>query len=347
MSTENSSDKNKPLVDFLGRSDYPDSFWKTSTPAKQDVDENKLLEGLDFIYSRNFEIHSLLIIRNQNIIFERYGIKKETEEQCLPTTSHLIHSCTKAIISALIGIAIEQGYIKSVHEAVLPYFKDFQPENMTEGKARITIEHVLTMRSGLAWGESDREESDFMKAPIPVKYVLDQKLKYTPGEVFNYSSGNVHILAGLLHRATGMKPLDFAINNLFIPLGIKTPPWLEDSNGTNYGCFGISMTARDMAKFAYLFINKGQVGEKQIIPESWVKATLSSHTKSNWTKEDFGYLWWIPNGLMASIVGAFGQNTYILPHHNMIVTFNANMTFQAYENNLATFTQKYICNAAN
>ena len=334
-----------PLIDYHSDKAYPDSFWTSSTPEEQGMDESILLKGLDYIRDNKIKIYSLLVIRNNKVVFERYGCNALDNKQCTPYTLHYIHSCTKSIVSALIGIAIGQGHIKSINDPILQYFDDLKIERMSTEKESITIADVLTMRSGLEWGESDIEETDFMNAPIPVKYVLDQKMKYPAGEVFNYSSGHVHILTSLLHRVTGKTPLQYAEEVLLQPLGIVNTPWLADSEGTNYGCFGISLTARDISKFASLYLTDGVWEGQKIIPAKWISDSLEVHTQSNWTKENFGYLWWLPNETMAAIVGAWGQNTYVIRSHNMIVSFNAKMTFESLGNNLATFTQNYICNA--
>src|SRR5688572_21599128 len=189
-------------------------------------------------------IHSLLIVRNNKLVYEHYwpgidqswgedlGIRMQGKDSL-----HDIRSISKSIVSACIGIAIQQGKIKSVDQKVLSFFPAYAAQD-TGLKSALTIKHLLTMSSGLVWNEDvpyDNPENSEIKmilSPDPVGYVLSQPMAAPPGQVWKYNGGTTQLLAAILERTTGQSVDQFARDYLFKPLGITVFEWLKYP-GTN------------------------------------------------------------------------------------------------------------------
>ncbi len=274
---------------------------KVSTPEEQGVDGN-LLSEMSYFLKKSRKINSVLILKNGYLLFEEYyGGFNEKSNQC-------IWSCTKTITSAMIGIAIDKGLIKRVNEKVLDFFPEYEFKNIDRRKKEITIEHLLTMSSGLP-GKSGLLELSYYHDWV--KAVIDEPMKYEPGTVFDYSTGNTHILSAILQKATGMDLLAYTMENLFGPIGISKNNlfWSRDPQGIYTGGHGLNMRSRDMAKFGLLYLNKGRWNGKHIVPEYWVEKSTQAHINTQ-SGEKYGYQWWLNTLDMIDIVyvyGNFGQ----------------------------------------
>jgi len=267
-------------------------------------------------------VHSVLIIKDSKLIFEEYFYEYTQD------SLHELRSATKSFVSALIGIAIEEGFVKSKDEAVLSYFPEYSFNNSSEGKKRITIENLLTQQSGLDCDISnDKSEGNEMKMSYSndwVKFTLDLPMVDTPGGKGMYCSGNVIVAGRIIEKATEQPLTEFAQKNLFEPLGITNFKWnfKPDISSAETFC-QLYLRPRDMAKFGLLFLDNGNWNEKQIISPDWVKQSLRKH--STIQNVDYGYLWWIKY-LDANRVrhygkaaqGNGGQRIFIWPQQNMV-----------------------------
>jgi CubicO group peptidase (beta-lactamase class C family) len=238
---------------------WPARDWRTSTPEQQGMDSELLAQMMEQIQSKQINLHSLIIVRHGYIVTETYFQPYEADNQVE------IYSITKSIVSALVGIAIQQGSIDSVNHKVLDYFPDLEVANNDARKQAITLEHLLTMSSGLEWSD-DVNNGEMDQSQDTVKYVLDRPMAATPGQVFVYNSGAPTILTAILRKTTGKSPLEFAQANLLGPLGISDIRWKTYQNGLEVGGAGIQLTPRDMAKLGYLYLRGGLWEGKQIVP---------------------------------------------------------------------------------
>jgi CubicO group peptidase (beta-lactamase class C family) len=248
--------------------------------------------------------------------------------------SREIYSITKSIVSALVGIAIEQGSIDNVNHKVMEYFPELSVENNDAHKQAITIENLLTMSSGLEWsddinnGQMAGQDGDW------VKYVLNQPMAAPPGEQFTYNSGAPTILSAILQKTTEKSPLEFAITNLFGPLGISDFYWDTTPSGLELGGWGIQMTPRDLAKFGYLYLRGGLWEGKQIVPASWVKTSLEKHIDPKMEGEKrsgYGYLWWLQPYGVAAAHGSGGQYILLVPAQDLEVVFTSDLSPQEFQ----------------
>jgi CubicO group peptidase (beta-lactamase class C family) len=306
---------------------WPTHDWRTSTPEQQGMDSELLVQMMEQIQSKQINLHSLIILRHGYIVAEAYFQPYEANNRVE------IYSITKSIVSALVGIAIKQGSIDSVNHKVLDYFPDLAVANNDARKQAIALEHLLTMSSGLEWSdEANNGEMD--QSQDAVKYVLDRPMGATPGQVFTYNSGAPTILTAILRKTTGKGPLEFAQANLFGPLGISDIRWKTNQNGLEVGGAGIQLTPRDMAKFGYLYLRNGLWEGKQIVPASWVNASLEEHVDPKMKGEKrsgYGYLWWLQTSGATAAQGLGGQYILLLPAQDLEVVFTAGLSPQEFQ----------------
>lgn len=261
-------------------------------------------------------IRSLLISRNGELVVERYF------NGAAPRDIANIKSVSKSVMSALVGIAIDQGHIDGVEQSIGSYFKEELSATDDRPKTQITVEDLLTMQSGLET-TSNRNYGAWVMSSNWVDFALGLPLELPPGRVMEYSTGNTHLLSAIITRATGMSTLEFAREALAEPLGFRLPPWPRDPQGIYFGGNDMELTPRQMLEFGELYLNDGRANGKQIIPADWVAASLRRRAAS--TRENdryYGYGWWIRN--MAGHESPYawgygGQFIVLVPDLGMIV----------------------------
>jgi len=278
-----------------------------------------LLE-LDFmgrgITNGNVFNDSVLVLRKGELVYERYARGWDKD------TPHQMFSVTKSVLSALVGIAIQDKKLKGVGQKVIEFYPGAKIAPGQESKRDMTIEHLLTQSSGLP-GDSDNESNAVIwwEAGDSGRAAFEFPQVAAPGERFSYSSGpGMQTLAGLLTRAVGENLFEYAKRKLFGPLGMASVRWDAAADGVNYGGFGLSMTPRDMLRFGYLYLNKGSWNGKQILPEWYVAASAPPSPRN----EEYGYLFWnyskrSPEDGSFEASGSFGQFICILPEEDTVM----------------------------
>jgi len=245
----------------------------------------------------------------------------------------VIHSVTKSFTSALVGIALDKGYIKSVKQPLLEFFPEETIANLDEQKKAITLEHLLIMSSGLdtkdSWlyqwaGLAKMKASDDW-----AQYVLDRPMAQIPGGHFDYSNGGSFLLSAILQKSTKVRPLAFAKKHLFGPLGITNVIWPTSRQGINMGYDGLMLAPLDIAKLGLLYLNKGQWENKQIVSQAWVETSTRKHISAN-LYDGYGYQWWVPAANYYSpeyyfAAGYLGQFIFVVPQMNLVVVFTSNL----------------------
>lgn len=318
------------------------------------LDVNKIGEAINRIHGGKFpEVHSLLIYKDDQLVLEEYfnghRYKWDAENHhegwvsWKPDHLHSIMSVTKSITSACIGIAIDKGYIENVNQSIFEYLPEHQHLNKN-GKGAITIEHLLTMTSGLEWHEWNAPYSS-LENPIiavwysekdPVSFILEGDLLYGPGTHYSYFGGHQILLGEILKGATGMTIDDFSDKYLFKPLGIDTVDWsVRFDNGVIEAAGGLKMRPRDMLKVGVTFLNHGHWKDQKVISEEWVSKSATEY--GNWGinvpgepsgKMGYSYSWWTRtfrvNGnkvKMYTASGWGGQHIMVFPEIDMAVVF--------------------------
>jgi CubicO group peptidase (beta-lactamase class C family) len=294
-------------------------------------------------------VHSVLIIKDGKLVFEEYFYEYNRD------TLQEQRSATKSAISALTGIAIHQGLIKSINEKVLPYFPEYQLANNSALKQRITIKDMLSNQSGLsydvAYDKAAGNETDMGYTDDWVKYTLDLPMLDTPGTKGRYNSGNPITLGRIIEKASNTPLRDFAVQNLYGPMGITNFRWNfkpDKSNSENYT--ELYLRPRDMAKFGLLYLNHGVWNNKQLVPAEWVEE--STRKQSVVQGVDYGYFWWLKyldsNGIRYhtfAAQGNGGQKIYVFKEQQMVVVITGgNFNSQSPSDELI---KKYILPAFN
>ncbi len=320
------------LTDFLNDPAYPQDHWATATPEEEGLDSKVLAEGAN----QSPWVHSMLVVRHGKLVFERYNTDYQAEISSVyhvlrdrlatpgpnrPDEPHHLWSVTKSFVATLVGIAVDEGAIGSVHDAVLPYFPDYAGATGA-GKADMTVEDVLQMSSGLTQDDSYSNVLMLLEGDAALN-VLSRPMAAAPGAVFNYSSGNSQVLAGLLTRATGRTPAAYAEEKLFAPLGISRWSWGTDDSGVNVGGFTLYVTPRDMAKLGQLYLQQGVWNGRQVVSAAWVKA--ATETCSAASDREYCYQWWRFGDQGFQAIGHDGQKIYVLPAEDIVVVFTSQM----------------------
>jgi CubicO group peptidase (beta-lactamase class C family) len=318
-----------PLVNRI----YSNEYWTSIHPELVQMDSNILDSMIDDVENNYYAVYSILVIKNGFLVKEWYQNSFDKE------SLFRVYSVSKSVTSALIGIALEKGFINSLDEFVLDYFPDYDIANPSAQKDAMTIWHLLTMTTGLDWPENypyndpRNPYSDWKASEDHVGFVLNRTMVATPGSMFNYNTGASHLLTAIIQRATNMSTLDFANQYLFGPLSIDQSEWVEDPQGVAGGGDNLYLTPRDMAKIGYLYLSYGKWEGIQIISEQWIKASTSAMISWGWVL-DYGYQWWIaPDGDFYRALGYGGQQINVFPSEDLIIVFtgmNPNFDYASY-----------------
>lgn len=310
----------------LERDYWPTNGWQYSSLKEANLNEARINEMFEYIEENNYDIDSVLIVKNGNLTVEEY-----LNELYSFDTLHSVYSVTKSIVSALIGIAIEEGHIESVDQKILDYFQDVSVLNVID-KENITVEHLLTHTSGIYWRESQvpysSPENTFGKMTSStnwVEFILNQTLEYEPGTVRNYNSGDSHLLSAILTNATGVSTQQYAIEHIFDPLGINRFEWQQDPQGIFFGGSGLLLNSRSMAKFGFLYLNNGTWDENQLVPKEWViNSTKDPVVIDDWAS--YGYQWWVYPQVNSYLALGFGQQiVWITPELDLVIVFTSSI----------------------
>jgi len=306
-----------PVQDY-----WPTQGWRVSAPEEHGVRSEKLADMLELVQKEQYPVESILICCNGYLILDAYIYPFKTN------TKHIIHSCTKSITSALVGIAIDNGSIKGINQPIVDFFSEITPANLNAGKRKITLEHLLMMAPGLecrdSWRYYWRGLGDMRKSADWTQFMLNLPMAEAPGTKFEYCNGASFLLSAIIQKSTGIKALEYAMKNLFAPLGITDVKWPTNPQGITIGWGEMWLKPHDMAKFGLLYLNKGRWEDKQVVPESWVEASTRQHIDANLFK-GYGYQWWIdPSGYYLAL-GYLGQYIIVIPDKQMVVVFTSDL----------------------
>ncbi len=319
--------------------------WLTAHLDETGIKKNIVSKAVTAIMNKKYkDIHSILIVKNGKLVLEEYfpGNKysytaKEFRGDLTDydiNTIHNLASVTKSITSAIIGIANDKGFIKSINEKLFFFFPEYSSYN-NEKKNKITLAHILTMTSGLKWNESKlsyaNHKNDLIQlfiVPDPVEYILKKPAVNPPASEFNYNGGGTNLLGEIVRTASGERMDVFADKYLFKPLGITNYKWKFIQNKLVYASGDMEMRPRDMAKFGFLFLNDGKWNGIQIISSDWINMSLKKHVSliPGWT--GYGFQWWqksykTDSGKVNTFYadGWGGQKIVLFSDLNMVVVF--------------------------
>ena len=302
---------------------YPRAKWAATSPEKQGMRSDVLAGMMRRIKKQSYHFDSILVVRNGHLVLDAYfwpfpkGYK------------HAVKSCTKSVMSALIGIAIDKGFIKGVDQPVTDFFPDDSFTGWDAAKKAMTLEHLLMMASGLECRDSYRYGWTGLyrmrSSPDWARYVLNLPLAAPPGKAFEYCNGVSHLLSVIIQNTTRMKTRDFAVKYLFEPLGIEDITWETSPRGIDIGYGTLWLQPHDMARFGWLYLNKGLWENRQIISSAWVEASTRGHIAAR-PFDQYGYQWWVDPAGYYMAVGYRGQRIFVCPAKNLVAVFTADLT---------------------
>jgi CubicO group peptidase (beta-lactamase class C family) len=279
-----------------------DDGWEVSSLAAEGIDVRAVEQLTQRIDEGHYNyVHSCLIVRNGKLVYERYfrGQRRDM--------GHRLYSVTKSFASALVGIAIDKGLIGGVEETAISYFPEYVGEGWDKRKDAITLQHLLMMASGLRfdegshpYGDSRNSYTQMTSTSDWMKWGLEEPLVAEPGKLFNYSSANTHLFAGIIYKTSGVHADEFAEDYLFGPLSIENYFWYAgDGHPTVSGAYGgLKLRPRDMAKFGFMYLNDGRWKGVQVVPEEWVRESFIPRIHVRGSTE-YGYQWWIQRDRLA------------------------------------------------
>jgi CubicO group peptidase (beta-lactamase class C family) len=261
-------------------------------------------------------LRSLLVSVDGTLVHERYfgGARA--------TTLANIKSASKSVMSALVGLALERGHLASLTEPIAPHFAAELGPGADPRAREITVEHLLTMQTGLE-STSGRNYGAWVTSANWVRYALRRPLIADPGTRMEYSTGNSHLLSALLTRLTGQSTWQFAQQALARPLGFSLARWPRDPQGIYFGGNEMLMTPRQMIAFGELYLNEGRVGDRQLFPADWVERSFVPRGRSRWGSDrEYGYGWWIRSlgGHQAYYAWGYGgQFVFVVPSARAVI----------------------------
>ena len=295
------------------------------------VDTEQFLDVTDTV--------ALLVLRDGEVVHEQYRLTGGRDVQWISW------SVAKSFVSALVGIAVQRGHIRSIDEPISDYI-DADPGSAYDG---VRIKDVLQMSSGARWNEDYSDPtSDVVRLGAAMApgggldgFVASAAPESTPGTVCQYNSTDTQALGALLVRATGRSITDFMQEHLYEPLGMESDGyWLLDSTGREMAFGGLNLTARDFAKLGELYRRGGEWNGRQVLPADWVASSIVPDAPHlEWGRpviagerlpDGYGYQWWlIPGGLdQYAAIGVYNQWVFVSPHdHVTIVKLSANRTY--------------------
>jgi CubicO group peptidase (beta-lactamase class C family) len=274
-------------------------------------------------------LRALLVSRGGEVVFERYynGARADRLQN--------VKSVAKSVISALVGIALDRRLIADINTPIVTYFPELARDPDARKRA-ITVEHLLTMRSGLE-GTSNRNYGAWVLSRNWVRHALERPLFAPPGEEMEYSTGNTHLLSAILAKVSAQSTWRFANEALAGPLGFTLAEWPRDPQGIHFGGNEMLMTPRQMLAFGELYLNEGRANGRQIVPEHWVGKSCEGRER-RFRPGDFrltpngladpmrdrryGYGWWVRDFGDREVCFAWGyggQYIFVVPDLDLVV----------------------------
>ena len=314
--TSNLAPSNNPSsFEIESMIELPNSFVYES----RSVDVNEYLDRTD--------VSALLILKDGKIRYENYWLTGGREVKWISM------SVGKSFVSALIGIALDQGHIKSIQDPVTIYV----PQLKDSAYDGVSIKDILQMSSGASWNEDYGDPNSDINRSVRIfalggsldEFAASLTNENEPGTFNRYNSTDTQVLGMLLREATGTSVTEFMQKMLWDPIGAEDNAyWLLDSENMEVAYGGLNATARDYAKLGELYRLRGRMNNKQIIPEKWVDESVRPDAPHLMPGENpmsdyplgYGYQWWIPDesgDYMA--IGVYNQFIYVSPKNNSVV----------------------------
>ena len=300
------------------------------------MDDQKRINLEKMICEEYSNIAGIVVRKHDQLVYEKYW------KDCTKESTLHIYSVTKSILSILIGIAFDKGYLTNIDQPVLDFFPEYTVRKREKTIQHVTLKNMLTMTAPYKYKTGPYIK--YFTSEDWVTFALDLLGgKKAIGEFFYAPLIGPDILSGILMKATGKTVLEFAREHLFSPLAIDVQKaihfqskeeqfafnkakdisgWVADPKGVNTAGWGLTLTARDMAKLGQLYLNGGIWNGQQIVSKAWIEESTKEHSRWDQMNLPYGYLWWLGNGEKQSFaaMGDGGNAIYVLPEKDLVVS---------------------------
>ncbi len=294
----------------------PAFAWPEAGPGEMGMDAG-LLSSMEEAL-KDSHVTAALVVRRGAVVSEWYA------EGFDENTVFPMHSCSKSFTGAIVGAALEDGFIRSLEDPISQYL----PQAAGTDKAEITLRQLLCQTSGIRWYEWNGREDSFMglmRAENWVDYVLSQPLDHDPGTVFTYTTGGSHLLSAVVQAATGRTAAEYGAQRLFSRMDMDSVSWHADPQGITDGGNGVRLTPRDAAKLGQLYLNGGVWEGERLLSEEWIRQSVSRQSAGSGGRSgEYGYQWWLRSfsGYPTwYAMGYGGQFIFVTPSLDLVAVF--------------------------
>ena len=278
-----------------------------TTPEEQGVPSKALVELFDSLhFMPGTDIHSMIVMRHGKVVGEFYPAPFAAEYQ------HTQYSSSKTLVSIAVGIAIDENRLR-LTDRVAAFFPEYLPDSISANLAKMTLEDLLTMQSGIKPDWAMRS-----KGTEWIRTFLSKDVKNVPGEVFAYDSMVTYMISAIVQKVTGKTVLEYLKEKLFAPMNITKVNWETSPEGVNTGGWGLHIQSESLAKVGQMWLDNGVWDGKQLVSKEWISQMSSKH--ANGGDYGYGYQVWMckyPGAVRAD--GALGQYVIVVPEKDVVI----------------------------
>ena len=289
-------------------------------PEDVGVDSRGLIQFLDDMKAKRLHMHKMMVLRHGKVLMKTSFAPWSTDDL------HMLFSLSKSFTSTAVGFAVQDGLLKT-EDRLIEFFPELLPCEPCDNMRKVTVRHLLTMNTGHDEEPRLNGDSDGSWERIFVRSYI----AHEPGTHFVYNTAGTYMLSAIVQKATGKNTLDYLKEKLFVPLGISSDAWSEESpSGVPTGGYGLNVRIDDIAKLGQFFLQKGKWEGRQLLNEQWIRdAQTPWSDNSKWSggpdwNSGYGYQFWMctPANVFRGD-GAFGQYCIICPDQDMVIAINS------------------------
>ena len=312
------------LFPFIPASAQP-TDWPSGTPEEHGLDSNAVADMLLSLQKDVPGLHSVLVLRDGEVIVDASFYPYDG------STPHEMASVTKSVMTTLIGIAADRGFLR-LDQPMVSFFPGREIANLDARKEAVTVADLASMTSGLdcTWQPDEPTLAQMVATDDWVGFALNRPMVADPGTRWEYCSPDMHLLSAILTEATGMTALDFGWRYLFGPLGMREVNWPADHQD---GWGDIYLFPRDAAKLGQLWLDGGKWNGQQVVSQEWVTMSVTPVSRTPDDEDDYGYGWWVEHesevGGEFRAVGRSGQHIVVYPALGVMVVTTGGGTFDS------------------
>ncbi|MGE0792149.1 MAG: serine hydrolase domain-containing protein [Sandaracinaceae bacterium] len=294
---------------------FPTEEWRHVAPEEAGVDSRVLAAALEDALDGGLHLHELLVVRHGAIVLDARFFPYDG------TRPHDVGSCTKTLTSLAVGAALESGAIASLDAPVLSFFPERSFAHDDARKRALTLEDLLTMRSGLDCVAEPAEPtlSAMIASPDPIQFTLDLPMVADPGAAWSYCGPASHVASAVVGATTGMPEDEWLRARLFDRIGVGEVVWPRDAQGVAHGWGDARVDAEDLARVGLLLLHGGEWDGERLLDPAWVSAATTNRVGSAGPASGYGYQIWIESGGGFYANGRGGQFVFVQPDEDLVI----------------------------